>query len=171
MPGLEVRFLGPDGGEQPPGEAGELLVRDYVVMRGYLDDPAGTTEAIDADGWLHTGDVGYLRPDGNLVITDRLKDMFTVGGFNVYPAEVESVMARHPAVGQVSVIGVPDGRLGDVGMAFVIPTEGHGTNEDDKEGILAWTCQELANYKVPPPEGLDPRSLHLASTLPPTRAG
>ena len=99
-------------------------MRGYTLMRGYLDDPEQTAAAIDADGWLHTGDIGVLRADGNLAITDRKKDMFVVGGFNVYPAEVENVMSAHPAIGQVAVVGMPDDRLGEVGMAYVVPRPG-----------------------------------------------
>ena len=106
------------------GAPGEILVRGYTLMRGYLDDPEQTAAAIDADGWLHTGDIGVLRADGNLVITDRKKDMFVVGGFNVYPAEIENVMSAHPAIGQVAVVGMPDDRLGEVGIAYVIPRPG-----------------------------------------------
>ena len=89
-------------------------------MLGYLDDEAATAEAIDPDGWLHTGDVGRLDERGYLTITDRLKDMYICGGFNVYPAEVEQALARHPAVAESVVIGVPDERLGEVGKAFVV---------------------------------------------------
>ena len=89
-------------------------------MLGYLDDPAATKEAIDGDGWLHTGDVGRLDADGYLTITDRLKDMYISGGFNVYPAEVEQVLARLDGVAESAVIGVPDARLGEVGKAFIV---------------------------------------------------
>ncbi len=149
LPGIEIKVVGPDGTEVPPGQPGELFVRGYTIIRGYLDDPEATSQAVDQDGWLHTGDVGVLRPDGNLSITDRIKDMFTVGGFNAYPAEVEAVMARHPAVGQVAVIGVPDERLGEVGMAFVIASEGAAVGESEGQAILAWTREQIANYKVP----------------------
>ncbi len=105
-------------------ETGEVLVRGYNVMQGYLEDEAGTREAIDADGWLHTGDVGMLDARGYLRITDRLKDMYIAGGFNCYPAEIERMMAAHPAIAQVAVIGVPDERLGEVGKACVVPRPG-----------------------------------------------
>ena len=123
----------------PAGEPGEVLVRGYNVMRGYFEDPDATAETIDADGWLHTGDVGVLDERGNLRITDRLKDMYVVGGFNAYPAEIEQVLARHPAVAEVAVIGVPDERLGEVGRAFVVPRPGaHGRRADE---LIAW-CRE-----------------------------
>ena len=97
-----------------------MLLRGPNVMLGYLDDPAATAAAIDADGWLHTGDVGTVDDAGNLRITDRLKDMYICGGFNVYPAEIEQVLARLDGVADVAVIGVPDERLGEVGKAFVV---------------------------------------------------
>ena len=95
-------------------------MRSATVMAGYLDDPAATAEALDADGWLRTGDLGIVGDDGCLRIVGRSKDMFIVGGFNAYPAEIENVLLRHPDVQQVAVIGVPDDRLGEVGMAFVV---------------------------------------------------
>jgi acyl-CoA synthetase (AMP-forming)/AMP-acid ligase II len=146
LPGVELRIVTDDGTEAAPGDQGELLVRGYNVMRGYLDDPAQTAEAVDADGWLHTGDIGAVRPDGNLVITDRKKDMFIVGGFNAYPVEIEGLMLRHPTIAQVAVVGVPDERLGEVGMAFVVPRPGE---PPDPEAIIAWCRDEFANYKVP----------------------
>src|SRR6476659_10698423 len=102
---------------------GEVLVRGYGVMQGYLDDPAATAEAIDADGWLHTGDVGTLDEHGNLSITDRLKDMYISGGSNVYPAEVEQALARLDGVADIAVVGVPDERMGEVGKAYVVRAE------------------------------------------------
>src|SRR5690606_17469331 len=105
-----------------------------------------TAEAVDADGWLHTGDVGVLDEAGNLRITDRIKDMFIVGGFNAYPAEIEATILRHPAVSQVAVVGVPDERLGEVGMAVVVPRPGA---EVDADALVAWCREEMANFKVP----------------------
>ena len=99
---------------------GEVLVRGYSVMQGYLDDPVATAEAIDADGWLHTGDLGNFTEAGRLRIVGRKKDMFIVGGFNAYPAEIEGFLLEHPAVAQAAVIGVPDDRLGQVGKAFIV---------------------------------------------------
>jgi acyl-CoA synthetase (AMP-forming)/AMP-acid ligase II len=116
-------------------------------MLGYLDDPAATAEAIDADGWLHTGDVGTLDADGNLRITDRLKDMYISGGFNVYPAEVEQVLARLDGVTEVAVVGVPDERLGEVGRAYVVSTG--STDAVTPEAVLEFARERLANYKVP----------------------
>jgi acyl-CoA synthetase (AMP-forming)/AMP-acid ligase II len=146
LPGLELRVADDDGNDVAAGEPGEILVRGYTLMHGYLDDPEQTATAIDADGWLHTGDIGVVRADDNLTITDRKKDMFVVGGFNAYPAEIENVMLAHPAVGQVAVVGVPDERLGEVGVAFVIPRPGVTA---DAEEIVAWCRREMANYKAP----------------------
>jgi acyl-CoA synthetase (AMP-forming)/AMP-acid ligase II len=124
------------------GVGSELLVRGPFVMLGYLDDPEATAAAIDVDGWLHTGDVGSLDEAGNLRITDRLKDMYISGGFNVYPAEVEQALLRADGVQDVAVIGVPDERLGEVGKAFVV---GSITSDD----LLAFAKERLANFKIP----------------------
>ena len=126
--------------------AGEVLLRGPNVMLGYLDDPDATAAAIDADGWLHTGDVGTVDDAGNLRITDRLKDMYICGGFNVYPAEVEQVLARMPGVADAAVIGVGDDRLGEVGRAFVVRRPGTDLDEAD---VIAHTRKHLANFKVP----------------------
>ncbi|MBI3690264.1 MAG: AMP-binding protein, partial [Mycolicibacterium aromaticivorans] len=106
-----------DGVEVRIADDGEVLVRGYSVMQGYFDDPAATAEAIDTDGWLHTGDLGSFTEAGRLKIVGRKKDMFIVGGFNAYPAEIEGFLMEHPAVAQAAVIGVPDERLGQVGKA------------------------------------------------------
>jgi acyl-CoA synthetase (AMP-forming)/AMP-acid ligase II len=115
-------------------------------MLGYLDDPAATSAAIDADGWLHTGDVGRLDAAGYLTITDRLTDMYICGGFNVYPAEVEQVLARLDGVAESAVVGVPDPRLGEVGRAFVVTRPGGAL---DEAAVVAYCRERLANYKVP----------------------
>ncbi|OBG93277.1 fatty acid--CoA ligase [Mycobacterium sp. E3251] len=139
-----------------PGEAGEVLLRGPNVMLGYLDDPAATAAAIDADGWLHTGDIGAVDAAGNLRITDRLKDMYICGGFNVYPAEVEQVLARMEGVADAAVIGVPDERLGEVGRAFVVPRPGADL---DEQSVIAYTREHLANFKAP-------RSVRFVDALP-----
>ncbi len=141
IPGMEARIAGAAG----PGDAGELLLRGDYVMLGYLDDPAATAEAIDEDGWLHTGDVGTLDEAGNLRITDRLKDMYISGGFNVYPAEVEQALARLDGVADVAVVGVPDDRMGEVGKAYVVRTDASLT----AEAVVAFCKERLANFKVP----------------------
>jgi acyl-CoA synthetase (AMP-forming)/AMP-acid ligase II len=146
IPGTEVAIMDPHGDLLPPGESGEIVVRGYNVMVGYFEDPAATAEAIDRDGWLHTGDVGWLDEDGYLRVTDRIKDMFVVGGFNVYPAEVERLIAEHPAVLDVAVVGAPDARMGEVGHAFVRLAHGSSLNED---ALIAFCRAKMANYKVP----------------------
>ena len=128
------------------GDAGEILLRGPNVMLGYLDDPAATKDAIDSGGWLHTGDVGRLDADGYLTITDRLKDMYICGGFNVYPAEIEQVLARLDGVAESAVIGIPDDRLGEVGKAFIVTRPGQRL---DKAEVLAYCRGRLANFKVP----------------------
>jgi len=135
-----------DGPEAAPGETGEILLRGPNLMLGYYGDEEATRAAIDADGWLHTGDVGRLGPDGYLTITDRLKDMYICGGFNVYPAEVEQVLARLDGVAESAVIGVADARLGEVGRAYVVTRAGHALDAGE---VLAFCRERLANYKVP----------------------
>lgn len=145
-PGFEVRTVDESGAGVAAGEPGEVVVRGETVMRGYLDDPEATAAALDSDGWLHTGDLGTIDADGYLRIVGRIKDMFIVGGFNAYPAEIENLLLRHPRVAQVAVIGVPDARLGEVGMAFVVL--GPGPSMEPWE-IIEWSRREMANYKVP----------------------
>jgi acyl-CoA synthetase (AMP-forming)/AMP-acid ligase II len=136
-----------EGFEVRVAEDQEVLVRGYSVMRGYLDDPEATAEAVDADGWLHTGDLGALDAEGRLRIVGRKKDMFVVGGFNAYPVEIEGFLLRHPAIAQAAVIGVPDERLGQVGKAFVVPrTEFAGITEAE---LIAWARERMAGFKVP----------------------
>ena len=135
-----------DGMEIAISEAGEVLARGAMVMRGYLDDAAATSAAIDADGWLHTGDIGTIDDRGNLTITDRLKDMYICGGFNVYPAEVEQTLARLDGVIESAVIGVPDERLGEVGRAYLVTRDGAAL---DEEQVIAYAREHLANFKVP----------------------
>ena len=145
-PGFEVRIAGADGNAVPSGEAGEILLRGPSVMSHYLDDPEATAQALSPEGWLRTGDLGVVEPNGCLRIVGRAKDMFIVGGFNAYPAEIENALLRHPAVQQAAVIGVPDARLGEVGMAFVVPTPGVDVSGPD---IVSWCRDQMANYKVP----------------------
>ncbi|MCC6435704.1 MAG: AMP-binding protein [Acidimicrobiales bacterium] len=146
IPGMEVRIVDDEGAEVPRGQSGEIVVRGYTTMLGYLDDPEQTAATIDPDGWLHTGDIGVMDERGYIDITDRKKDMFIVGGFNAYPAEIERMMIEHPGIGQVSVIGIADDRLGEVGAAFVVPAAGATPHEAE---IIAWCREKMANYKVP----------------------
>jgi acyl-CoA synthetase (AMP-forming)/AMP-acid ligase II len=145
-PGFELRVVDGDGMDVPIGEAGEVLLRSPSVMKEYLDDADATAAAFTHDGWLHTGDIGTVDERGCLKIVGRSKDMFIVGGFNAYPAEIENLVLRHPDVSQVAVIGVPDDRLGEVGMAFVVRRPGATVTEDD---LVAWARNEMANYKAP----------------------
>ena len=166
IPGIEVRVVA-DGEEVPTGEPGEIVVRGYTVMSGYWGNEAATAEAIDADGWLHTGDIGVMDSEGNVTITDRVKDMYVVGGFNAYPAEIEAVLRGHEAVAQVAVVGVPDERMGEVGCAYVVPAT-PATGDADPDGlgraILSWSRGVMANYKVP-------RSVVLVDALPVNASG
>ncbi len=145
VPDMELRTVAEDGTDVATGEPGEVLLRGPHVMRGYLDDPDATAEAIDADGWLHTGDVGVVDERGYLTITDRIKDMYVSGGFNVYPAEVEQTLARLDGVTESAVIGIPDERLGEVGKAYVLRRDGALSESD----VLSHCKERLANYKVP----------------------
>ncbi|HEV3274584.1 MAG TPA: FadD3 family acyl-CoA ligase [Candidatus Dormibacteraeota bacterium] len=143
-PGFEVRIVVEGDRNAEAGEAGEVLLRGGSVMAGYLDDPEETAKVLSADGWLRTGDLGVLDDAGRLRIVGRVKDMFIVGGFNAYPAEIENTLLRHPAIRQAAVIGVPDHRLGEVGMAFVVASGPVTANE-----IVEWSRDQMANYKVP----------------------
>jgi HIP---CoA ligase len=145
-PSFETRIVDADGNDLPHGEGGEILLRGRSVMLGYLDDPQATERALSPDGWLSTGDVGRLDESGRLRIVGRVKDMFIVGGFNAYPVEIENALLRHPDVQHAAVIGVPDRRLGEVGMAFVVLRPGSELTEGD---VIAWSRDQMANYKVP----------------------
>ncbi|NUU23537.1 MAG: AMP-binding protein [Streptomycetaceae bacterium] len=146
IPDVQVAIVGDDGTRLPPGQDGEIVVRGYNVTRGYWDDPEATAATIDYDGWLHTGDIGRLDTDGNLSVVDRKKEMYIVGGFNAYPAEIEKLLLGHPAIDQVAVIGVPDERLGEVGCAFVVAKPGHEVGADE---LIVWARGAMANFKVP----------------------
>jgi acyl-CoA synthetase (AMP-forming)/AMP-acid ligase II len=161
IPGTEVAIVDPEGRRLPPGEPGEIVIRGYNVMVGYFEDPDATAAAIDADGWLHTGDIGWMDAEGFLRVTDRLKDMYVVGGFNVYPAEVERLLARHPAVAEAAVVGVPDERMGEVGHAHVRLRPGSTTTVDE---LVAFCREAMANFKVP-------RRITFVDELPRTASG
>jgi acyl-CoA synthetase (AMP-forming)/AMP-acid ligase II len=169
IPGVEVDAV-VAGTSAGVGEPGEIVVRGYTVMSGYWEDDEATAAAIDAEGWLHTGDIGVLDAEGNVTITDRLKDMFVVGGFNAYPAEIEAILRGHASVAQVAVIGVPDARLGEVGCAYIVPAPGTLDPKDGAAGdalaraVLAWSRDAMANYKVP-------RQVVLVGALPLNAAG
>ena len=161
IPGLELRSVDQDGNDVPPGEPGEILVRGFNIVKGYLDDPKATAEAITPDGWFHTGDIGIIDAEGYIRITDRAKDMFIVGGFNCYPAEIEEALLENPAIAQVAVVGVPDERMGEVAKAYVILRPGASLTEKD---LIAWARNVMANYKVP-------RYAEFVDALPTTASG
>lgn len=161
IPGVEVRIVDAGGQSLAAGQPGEILARGINVMMGYWDDAAATAATIDAQGWLRTGDVGFLDDEGYLTITDRIKDMFTVGGFNVYPAEVERLLVSHPAVADAAVVGLHDERLGEVGHAYLVRRPGMSV---DDEQVIAFCRENLANYKVP-------RAVSFVATLPRTSSG
>ncbi|MGF7150151.1 acyl-CoA synthetase (AMP-forming)/AMP-acid ligase II [Sphingomonas zeicaulis] len=161
IPGTEIRVAGPDGAVLPVGEPGEVLIRDGKLLIEYMDNPEATRLTLDADGWLHTGDVGYLDAQGYLKLTDRLKDMYIVGGFNVYPAEIEKQMTGLPGIHQSAIVGIADQRLGEVGHAFVVRAAGSTITAEE---VVAWCKANLANYKVP-------RGVTFLETLPMNSTG
>ena len=143
---VEVRVVDQNNLEVARGTAGEIICRGYNVMPGYFENPEATAQAIDTDGFLHTGDIGIMDANGYLAITDRIKDMFIVGGFNAYPAEIENTLLTHPSIAQVAVVGQPDDRLGEVGHAFVVLRTEQTVSEQE---LIDWSRQCMANYKVP----------------------
>ncbi len=161
IPDVEVKCVDPEGQEVPRGEPGEVIVRGYNVMQGYFGDAEETARTIDSAGWLHTGDIAVMNERGYLRITDRIKDMYIVGGFNCYPAEIENLMYSSGLFAQVAVIGVPDERLGEVGMAWVVPTP---LADITPSSVIAWCRENMANYKAP-------RRVKIVSELPTNAAG
>ncbi len=146
MPGSEVRVVGPDGEPLPVGEIGEVAIRGSTVMAGYWRNEEATRAVLGADGWIRSGDAGYMDADGYLYIHDRMKDMIVSGGENVYPAEVENAIHGHPDVADVAVIGVPDERWGEAVKAVVMPRAGHDV---DPQSVIDWTRERLAAFKCP----------------------
>ncbi|MDW3220903.1 MAG: FadD3 family acyl-CoA ligase [Acidimicrobiales bacterium] len=146
LPGLEVQIVDDDLNELPRGTQGEIVIRGYGIMLGYFDEPEQTATAIDPSGWLRSGDLGVMDDEDYVSITGRKKDMFIVGGFNTYPAEVEGVLLTHEAIAEVAVVGAPDERLGEVGMAWVILRKGAAV---EPEELIDYARERLANYKVP----------------------
>jgi acyl-CoA synthetase (AMP-forming)/AMP-acid ligase II len=146
VPDVEVAVMADNGTPVTGGQLGEVWIRGYNVMHGYLSAPAETAQRVDPDGWLHTGDIGRMDARGNLSVVDRKDDLFIVGGFNAYPAEIEALLCEHPAVREVAVVGVPDDRLGEVGAAFVVL--GPGPAPEPVE-LVGWARERIANFKVP----------------------
>lgn len=161
MPGVEVKCVDGEGNAVETGEPGEICVRGYNVMQGYFNNEAATAEAIDRDGWLHTGDIGVMDAQGYLRITDRLKDMIISGGFNVYPAEIENGLASIAGVVQSAVVGVADERMGEVAKAFIVKQADSDLTE---QGVIDWCRANMANYKVP-------RSVEFIEVMPLNAAG
>ncbi|WP_372236867.1 fatty acid--CoA ligase [Sphingopyxis sp. KK2] len=161
LPGVEIRILGDDGQEVPVGAVGEVVTRSSNNMIGYWNLPEATAKTMTGDGWIHTGDAGYLDEDGYLYIHDRMKDMIISGGENVYPAEVESAIFGHPAVQEVAVIGIPDQKWGETVKAVVVPKPGMSIDEGD---IIAWARERIAAFKAP-------RSVDVIEALPRNASG
>jgi fatty-acyl-CoA synthase len=157
----DVRVVAADGVDVAPGEPGEILIQGPNVMAGYWGLPDATAEAVDADGWLRSGDIAVLDADGYVYVRDRVKDLVISGGENIYPAEVEDALYQHPAVAECAVIGVPDERWGEVGRAVVVPRAGV---EVDPAELLAFLDGRIARYKIP-------KSVVFASALPRTASG
>ncbi|MFN3472534.1 MAG: long-chain-fatty-acid--CoA ligase [Blastomonas sp.] len=156
LPETEIKVTGPSGTALPTGETGEILVRSIANMSGYWNRPAVTDAALDADGWVHTGDAGYVDEDGYLYIRSRVKEMIITGAENVYPAEVENALAGHPDVAEVAVIGVPDPHWGEAVVAIVVPTPGSAC---DGNALREWARPLIAGYKLP-------KTVHYVPSLP-----
>ena len=161
LPGVEIHILGPDGAQVATGEVGEIVTRSSNNMIGYWNLPDATAKSMTADGWIHTGDAGYLDADGYLFIHDRMKDMIISGGENIYPAEVESAIFGHPAVQEVAVIGIPDEKWGETVKAVCVPKPGMSVDEAD---IIAWARERIAPFKCP-------RSIDVIEALPRNASG
>ncbi|MDA9614610.1 AMP-binding protein, partial [Pseudomonadota bacterium] len=159
--GVEIKCIDSEGIAVEAGEPGEILVKGYNVTSGYFNNAEATQEAIDEEGWLHTGDIGILDERGYIKITDRSKDMFIVGGFNAYPAEIENILCDHPAISQAAVIGIADDRMGEVAKAFIVLKPSQNLDVDT---LIKWCKDNMANYKVP-------REIEFTQDLPTNAAG
>jgi long-chain acyl-CoA synthetase len=146
LPGVEVAIVGPAGERLGRGAVGEIITRSAGNMSGYWKQPEATSKTLDSEGWLHTGDAGYLDEDGYLYIHDRIKDMIISGGENIYPTEIENALSGHPDVAEVAAIGVPDERWGEVVKAFVVLRPGRTV---DEAALLGWLRPQIASFKVP----------------------
>jgi fatty-acyl-CoA synthase len=147
MPQTEIKIVStPDGATLPVGQQGEVCARGYVVMKGYDAEPEATTLAIDRDGWLHTGDLGVMHPDGCIHLTGRSRDIIIRGGENIYPREIEEFLYTHPKVSEVQVIGIPNARLGEVVCAWVRLRPGQSATEEE---IREWCRDQIAYFKIP----------------------
>jgi acyl-CoA synthetase (AMP-forming)/AMP-acid ligase II len=147
-PDVELQIVTPEGEPLPDGDVGEVICRSPAMMAGYWRDPELTASVIDADGWLHTGDLGLIGDDGNLRIVGRLKEMYIRGGYNVYPAEVEAALSEHPGIARAAVVGAPDPMLGEVGVAFLVPAP-DALAPLTKDEVRAFCRERIADYKAP----------------------
>jgi long-chain acyl-CoA synthetase len=163
-PWVEMRAVDGEGNDVPAGQVGELWTRSHQNMAGYWNNPAATSEAITPDGWFRTGDAGFLDEEGFVFLHDRVKDMIVSGGENVYPAEVENVLAKHPAVADVAVIGVPDEKWGEAVKAIVVPADSAVDPADIEATLIAFARESLAGYKLP-------KSVDIAEALPRNPSG
>jgi acyl-CoA synthetase (AMP-forming)/AMP-acid ligase II len=161
LEGVELKIIDAQGAPVAPGVSGEIVTRSSANMSGYFGMPEATAEALDPEGWLRTGDAGYLDSEGYLYLQDRVKDMIISGGENIYPAEVENALFGHPAVAEVAVIGVPHDKWGEAVKAVIVPTP--GAQQDDAD-VIAWAAKRIARYKVP-------KSIEWVSSLPRNHTG
>ncbi|SRR6266403_42434 len=159
--GVELKIIDHDGNALPAGCSGEVAIRSKSNMAGYFEMPQATADALDSQGWLRTGDVGYLDSDGYLFLRDRVQDMIISGGENIYPTEVENAISGHPAVAEVAVIGIPDDKWGESVQAFVVTLPDTSPSSDE---ILAWAAGRIARFKLP-------KSIVFVSTLPRNHTG
>jgi len=160
LPGTELRIVDDGGNDVSTGQDGEIWVRGFHVMKGYLDDPAATAQTITKEGWLKTGDIGRQDSRGYIQVTDRKKDMVIVGGFNVYPAEVEKILLQHPQIKDVAITAKANARLGEVTHAHIVTTDKDMRSDD----LIEWARVKMANYKVP-------RHISFHETLPRNASG
>ena len=160
LPWVEIRVVDAEGHDVPTGQVGEIITRSAANMLGYWKRPEETARTI-RDGWLYTGDAGYLDAEGYVFIHDRVKDMIISGGENVYPAEVESALSEHPAIAEVAVIGVPDEKWGEAVKAVIVLRPGAALTQDE---LIAWARTRIAGFKTP-------RSVDFADTLPRNASG
>jgi fatty-acyl-CoA synthase len=147
LPNVETRVIDPrTGAVKPVGEQGEICARGYLVMKGYDGEPAATAKTVDADGWLHTGDLGVMLEDGHIKITGRAKEMLIRGGENIFPREIEEFLFTHPQIADVAIVGLPDRKVGEAVLAWIRLKA--GTNATEEE-IREFCNGKIAHFKIP----------------------